>query len=321
MGCACSGVLWAGRQAGSAPHTARPRLLCWRRGTPAEAAAAADAEARGARARERERERVCGPRPRRRRCRPAHTALLTRCAARRCGPLVRARARTHAGMKRCPAGTRRDRTARASASRRTGVAPACSPASRECPRRAAARGGGRAGAPPLNACGGAGARHVCTRRPQARGAHAWRCCLSTMDGMSTTAAVPRCAALPPPPPSSTHTHTRTHTPHTTTHTHTRAHTHTHTHTHAHTHHTHTPTTHTTHTTPAPSYIEIGRGALATPIEGKQYGELLPNATGARAPLCGSAPRAARTRVRACVCVRVCACVCRAPSSPGRLRPR
>jgi hypothetical protein len=27
------------------------------------------------------------------------------------------------------------------------------------------------------------------------------------------------------------------------------------------------------------YIEVGRGALATPIEGKQYGELLPNATG------------------------------------------
>lgn len=28
-----------------------------------------------------------------------------------------------------------------------------------------------------------------------------------------------------------------------------------------------------------SYIEVGRGALATPIEGRQYGELLPNATG------------------------------------------
>lgn len=27
------------------------------------------------------------------------------------------------------------------------------------------------------------------------------------------------------------------------------------------------------------YIEVGRGALATPIEGRQYGELLPNATG------------------------------------------
>jgi len=28
------------------------------------------------------------------------------------------------------------------------------------------------------------------------------------------------------------------------------------------------------------YIEVGRGALATPLEGKQYGELLPNGTGA-----------------------------------------
>jgi len=28
------------------------------------------------------------------------------------------------------------------------------------------------------------------------------------------------------------------------------------------------------------YFEIGRGALATPVEGQQYGELLPNATGA-----------------------------------------
>jgi hypothetical protein len=27
------------------------------------------------------------------------------------------------------------------------------------------------------------------------------------------------------------------------------------------------------------YIEVGRGALATPLEGKQYGELLPNGTG------------------------------------------
>ena len=27
------------------------------------------------------------------------------------------------------------------------------------------------------------------------------------------------------------------------------------------------------------YIEVARGALATPLEGKQYGELLPNATG------------------------------------------
>lgn len=36
-----------------------------------------------------------------------------------------------------------------------------------------------------------------------------------------------------------------------------------------------------HHCPPPShrYIEVGRGALATPIEGKQYGELLPNATG------------------------------------------
>lgn len=28
-----------------------------------------------------------------------------------------------------------------------------------------------------------------------------------------------------------------------------------------------------------SYIEIGRGALATPVQGKQYAELLPNGTG------------------------------------------
>lgn len=28
-----------------------------------------------------------------------------------------------------------------------------------------------------------------------------------------------------------------------------------------------------------SYIELGRGNMATPIEGRQYAELLPNATG------------------------------------------